>query len=249
MAHTLVTIELLLLLVRDSLKERTVARQKHGSESKREHRLSRWGQGELESLLSNSKKVQAELESNLLKISRYYSQMNEPHRAAVYMEQLISVTGDGEKKAFCLISLGQLMEQGGDFDIAMEHYRRALLLEPSNECSWYFIHNNMGCCLNHQERFEEAEEFCREAIRIDPARYNAYINLGVSLEAREQFVEATKSFLDAMQSDAEDIELVMHVEDLVEEHSEIALHIEGIREALNVFRRSAENREMEEPEP
>ena len=201
----------------------------------------------MEALLANSKRVQGELENTLLKISRHYSRINEPLKAATYMERLISVTEDSEKKAFCLLSLGQLMEQSGEYESAMDHYRRAMMLEPSNSCSWYFIHNNMGCCLNHQERFEEAEKYCREAIRIDPARYNAYINLGVSLEAQEEFLEAAKSFLDALQSDAEDIELVSHVEELVEEHSEIALQIQGIREALTGYRRSAEGHQMEEP--
>ena len=31
-------------------------------------------------------------------------------------------------------------------------------MEPIRNDVWYFIHNNMGCCLNHTERFEEAAD-------------------------------------------------------------------------------------------
>ncbi len=222
----------------------TVARRGKNVESESERKLSPWGGNGPDSLLDTVKHAQAELENALLKLSRHYSRIDEPEKAAAYMERLILVTDDSEKKAFCLLSLGQLMEQCGEYDTALDHYKHALLLEPANDCSWYFIHNNMGCCLNHLERYEEAERFCRDAILIDPARYNAFINLGVSLEAQERYLEAAQSFLDALQADADDMELIVHVEELLEEHEEIADQIEGIREALNMYRQHAEDQEL-----
>jgi tetratricopeptide (TPR) repeat protein len=110
-----------------------------------------------------------------------------------------------------------------------------MMLEPANPCSWYFIHNNIGCCLNHLDEFEEAEQYCRDAIRVDPTRYNAYINLGVSLEGQGQFIEAARSFVDAIKADADDLELVQHLRCLVEEHEEIANGITDINDVLKGY--------------
>lgn len=212
---------------------------------RRDAKLVQYGPAEMNLLQEAAKNAQAELENALLRMSRYYSRINDLDKAAEFMGRLIRVTEDSEKKAFCLLSLGQLMEQRGDYDAALDDYKRAMLLEPLNDCSWYFIHNNIGCCLNHLELYEEAEQACREAILIDPARYNAFINLGVSLEAQDRFLEAARSFLSALEADADDIELIDHVEELVDEHSEIAAQIQGIREALVMFRQSAEDQQFD----
>ena len=196
----------------------------------------RWAGDEERQLLGVLQEAESAYEDALLRLSRVYSKGNRPQEAVPLMERLATVTQDPEKKAFCHLSVGQLLEQLREYDMAMEHYSHALLLEPSNACSWYFVHNNIGCCLNHAERFEEAEQYCREAIRIDPTRYNAYINLGVSLEAQERFVEAAKSFLDAMKANAVDIELIEHLEGLVEEHLEIEEDMGNIRSVLEEFR-------------
>ncbi len=208
-------------------------------------KLVQYGPAEMNLLQEAAKNAQAELENALLRMSRYYSRINDLDKASEFMSRLIRVTDDSEKKAFCLLSLGQLMEQRGDYESALDDYKRAMMLEPLNDCSWYFIHNNIGCCLNHLERYEEAEQSCREAILIDPARYNAFINLGVSLEAQDRFLEAARSFLSALEADADDIELIDHVEELVDEHSEIAAQIQGIREALVMFRQSAEDQQLD----
>ncbi len=196
----------------------------------------RWAGDEERKLLGVLHETETAYEDALLRLSRSYSKSDRPLDAVPLMERLATVAQDPEKKAFCYLSVGQLLEQVREFDSAMEHYSRALLLEPTNACSWYFVHNNIGCCLNHSERFEEAEHYCRDAIRIDPTRYNAYINLGVSLEAQERYVEAAKSFLDAMKANAVDIELIEHLEGLVKEHVEIEEDMSDIRNVLEEYR-------------
>jgi tetratricopeptide (TPR) repeat protein len=210
------------------------------SQGSREQGRDKWEGEEEQQLLERVKQAEASFEDAMLRVSRYYSKMNRPHSALSYMERLNACTTDPEKKAFCLLSMGQLMEQGKEYDTALEYYAQAMLLEPSNSCSWYFIHNNTGCCLNHTERFEEAERYCRDAIRIDPGRYNAYINLGVSLEAQERFIEAARSFLDAIKANADDLELVEHLEELVSDHEEIASDITNIHAVLKSARGRAD---------
>ncbi len=201
----------------------------------REH----WSGEDEQQLLERVKLTEAAFEDAMLRLSRYYSKVDRPGTALSYMERLNGCTSDPEKKAFCLLSMGQLMEQSREYDTALEYYRQAMMLEPSNSTSWYFIHNNMGCCLNHTERFEEAEGYCRDAIRIDPGRYNAHINLGVSLEAQDRFIDAARSFLDAIKANADDLELVQHLEELVSDHEEIASDIANIEQFLKTYRESS----------
>ena len=213
-----------------------MAKRKEVASSQRLPENQHWGAEVEEELLEKVKEAEAAFEDAMLRLSRYYSKSEKPQSALMYMERLLGSSNDPEKKAFCLLSMGQLMEQGRDYDGAMEYYKRAMMLEPANPCSWYFIHNNIGCCLNHLEEFEEAEQYCRDAIRVDPSRYNAYINLGVSLEGQEQFVEAARSFLEAIKADADDLELVQHLQCLVEEHQEIASGIADLEDALRAYR-------------
>jgi tetratricopeptide (TPR) repeat protein len=199
----------------------------------------RWNTEDEHQLLEHVKQAETAYEDAMLRLSRYYSKADRPQVALSYMERLNGCTSDPEKKAFCYLSMGQLMEQSRDYDTALEYYAQAMLLEPSNSTSWYFIHNNMGCCLNHTEQYESAEKYCRDAIRIDPGRYNAYINLGVSLEAQDRFIEAARSFLDAIKANADDLELVDHLEEMVSDHDEIASDITNIHDFLKSCRDDA----------
>ena len=50
--------------------------------------------------------------------------------ALKYIERLNACTTEPEKKAFCYLSMGQLLEQNRDFDAAISAYSQAYLLEP-----------------------------------------------------------------------------------------------------------------------
>ena len=128
-----------------------------------------------------------------------------------YIERLNACTKP-EKKAFRHLTMGQLLEQNRDYKGAISSYSQAYLLEPVNSRSWYFVHNNLGCCLNHCERYEEAQSYCREAIRIDPTRYNAYINLGVALEGQAKYADAVRAFIRAIKTNSTDSDDVQHLD-------------------------------------
>jgi len=175
----------------------------------------------------------------ILRLSQFYSRTDRPLLALNYIERLNACTTEPEKKAFCYLSMGQLLEQNRDFEDAISAYSQAYLLEPVNSASWYFIHNNLGCCLNHCERYEEAEKYCREAIRIDPTRYNAYINVGVALEGQEKFADAVRAFITAIKTNSSDTDVLRHLEDLVADHAEISSEIADISEQMEDCREAA----------
>jgi len=111
-----------------------------------------------------------------------YSRTGRQEEALARVQRVVEIVETAEEKAKCHLIMGQLMEQMRHFEMAIRYYSQALSFEPADGCVWYLIHNNLGYCLNHFGRFDEAEFYCRKAIEIDPARQNAYKNLGIALE-------------------------------------------------------------------
>ncbi len=197
---------------------------------------------EEQKLQENLKAQEGAFEDAVLRLSRFYSRTDRPMLALKYIERLNACTTEPEKKAFCYLSMGQLLEQNRDFEAAISAYSQAYLLEPVNSTSWYFVHNNLGCCLNHCERYEEAERYCREAIRIDPTRYNAYINFGVALEGQAKYADAVRAFIKAIKTNSSDTDVLQHLEDLVSDHIEISAEITDISEQMEDCREATRRR-------
>jgi tetratricopeptide (TPR) repeat protein len=70
-------------------------------------------------------------------------------------------------------------------------------------------------------RYCEAEEFCRAAIEIDPDRYNAWKNLGVSLQGQGRMGDAALSYCEATDRGPEDPRAFRLLEDLLMAHPEL----------------------------
>jgi tetratricopeptide (TPR) repeat protein len=100
--------------------------------------------------------------------------------------------------AFCL-SAGEEMERQRNYEAALACYSLAFGLTPGTDDIWYFLHNNLGSCLNLFEKYAEAERYCRRAIAINPARHNAYENLAIALQGQAQYIPAAEQFLKAAQ--------------------------------------------------
>ena len=128
---------------------------------------------------------------------------------------------DAQAKADCLLKMGQTMEQAGDFEKALEHYTRAFDLPEGDDDTWYFLNNNRGYCLNVLGRYSEAEVFCRAAIEIDPDRYNAWKNFGISLQKQGEMEDAALSYCEATDRGPEDPRAFKLLEDLLMAHPEL----------------------------
>jgi len=115
---------------------------------------------------------------------------------------------------------GLIFEKMGDYRSAIECYREAFSLPREKDRTWYFLHNNLGYCLNQLGRHDEAEKMCRAAIEIDPGSYNAYKNLGVALQGQGIYPEAAVLFLRAAFAFPPDPRSIGHLEDLLSNHRE-----------------------------
>jgi tetratricopeptide (TPR) repeat protein len=191
-------------------------------------------------LLQRLQEHQADPEDALWQLARFYSVTGRQQLAFPYVEQLLTRTTDPEKKAACYLAMGQLMEQVRDFETAIRCYTQALSLEPVNSQTWYFIQNNLGYCLNHFGRFEEAERYCQAAIQTDSTRYNAYKNLGLSLQGQGFYAPAARCFVAAVQADAADPRALQHLEQLWASHPDIELDVPDIWDQLVACRKAVE---------
>jgi len=132
-----------------------------------------------------------------------------------------------EKVHFCLAA-GQRSEKRGDYAAAQACYSQAFSLTPGKNDVWFFIHNNLGFCLNQLDRYEDAEAYCRQAIDIAPNRHDAYKNLGVSRQGQGEYIEAANLYLRAAEIAPSDPMALRHLEALIQDHANVREHVEWL---------------------
>jgi tetratricopeptide (TPR) repeat protein len=183
-------------------------------------------------LLEKLEKCEGEFQDALWHLAFFYSKTGQQPVAQKYVERLIASTDDPEKRAGAYLGLGQLMEQMNNYEAAIFYYSQAFSLEPENNPTWYLINNNLGFCLNQFGRFTEAEGYCRSAIKINPARHNAYKNLGISLAGLGQYAEAARNYINALRTNAADPRALELLEQLYADHPEITGEIPDIESQI-----------------
>ena len=92
-------------------------------------------------------------------------------------------------------NLGLLLGNEGRMEEAMEHYHKAIRINPN----FSEVQNNLGRALAEQGRLDEAMENFRKAIQIDPNNFKALDNLGIALADEGQFDEAMENYFKAIQ--------------------------------------------------
>ena len=177
-------------------------------------------------LLKQLEEAVSEPRQALWQLAQFYTQTRQNDKALVRLRQLIQILPDAEGRAKCVLTMGQAMEQTGNFAAAAGYYKEALALEPMNTWTWYFINNNLGFSLNTLRRFAEAEAYCRNAIRTDPNRPNAHKNLGQSLVGQGQFREAAHCYVAATQVNAADGRAFHLLQELLDKHPELEFEFE-----------------------
>jgi tetratricopeptide (TPR) repeat protein len=159
--------------------------------------------------------------------------------ALSYLEKAFSLTNDAQDRAAILLAAGCVLERTGDYRSSAENYRAAFAYPKRKDETWYFLHNNLGYCLNQLGEHTEAEELCRTAIGIDGRRHNAYKNLGVALEGLCQHVEAAKAYLTAGILNPRDPRALDHLEVLVASNPAITGEIPDVHFQIRNCRQTA----------
>jgi tetratricopeptide (TPR) repeat protein len=181
-------------------------------------------------LLDRVKQEKAQPTEALWELAKFYQQSKQIDKGISCLREIIAHLHDPEQKAGCILAMGQTMETAHDFEGAVRYYKEALALEPVRTQTWYFINNNLGFSLNTLKQFAEGESYCRKAITIDPSRSNAHKNLGISLARQGHYHEAAQCFVTATQVNAADRRALRLLQNLLNEHPELAYEFEEISE-------------------
>jgi tetratricopeptide (TPR) repeat protein len=158
----------------------------------------------------------------------FYQSVQRSDIATAFALVILESTEDAEEQACCYRCLGGHMELQREYDMALKYYEKGLALKPTDKSLAYFLHNNSGYCLNLAGRHQEAERMCRKAIEIDPARHNAWKNLGLSLEGRGDLVGAAWSFAEATKINPRDTRALMLLQQLIHDHPELRSRFPGV---------------------
>ena len=126
--------------------------------------------------------------------------------------------GLSERVACMLMREGAYCEKIGDYQNALRFYEGCLPFEIKDQLIRYLRLNNLAFCLNFFMRFEDAEKYLREAVRILPERYNAWKNLGVCLEHQCQLEEAAECYLKAIILSKGEGRSMMHLKRLIDRY-------------------------------
>lgn len=104
--------------------------------------------------------------------------------------------GPGSTVVFDGVSLnisGDKLYENGNIQGAIDEFKLALLLDPSN----VNVHNSLGVCYGLQGEYQAAIEEFKTAAAIDPQEYMAMFNLGLVHTLKNQPKEALNFFLNA----------------------------------------------------
>lgn len=136
--------------------------------------------------------------------------------------------GSPQIKAECYLEMGKLCERSRKYQAAADNYSKAFTLPQEENETWFFLNNNLGYSLNQIGRHVKAESYCRRAIAIDPLRYNAHKNLGLSLRGQGKYRDAVASLLEAAKLAPGEPRAMGHLEEMFECRPELYRQIFGI---------------------
>lgn len=103
--------------------------------------------------------------------------------------------GEHHQAAWNLLKEAYQYQMGGEYDMAVELYKRSLKLHPTAEAYTF-----LGWTYHFQGKLDEAIEECKKAIQLDPEFGNPYNDIGAYLIERGQYDEALSWLEQALQS-------------------------------------------------
>lgn len=103
--------------------------------------------------------------------------------AMLFMADTSFAADDAAVEAIQYRIKGYVYQRQGDFNRAMENYKKAIERYPFYACAY----NDLGILYEQEGRFEKAEELYLKTIEIDPEYVSAYTNLAALYERLGRF--------------------------------------------------------------
>jgi tetratricopeptide (TPR) repeat protein len=171
----------------------------------------------------------------LRQLAAHYADHRRCDQALERMRELIALESDPEAKAKHLLATGSIAEMKKDYPGAVEYYREALALKPTDAFVLYFVLNNLAFSLNQLGDFIQGEKYCRKAIEINGSVCNAHKNLGLALVGQGRYAEGAECFVTATTVNPRDARSLQHLKDLLEQQPALAF---DMREDLQACERA-----------
>jgi tetratricopeptide (TPR) repeat protein len=169
-------------------------------------------------------------------LARLYSETRRHEQAFDCVRQLGALAGGPDDEAACFLAQGQLCEQLRDYEAAVDYYRAGLAMNRERAASWYWFNNNLGYSLLQLGQSLEATIHLRVAIRVDPARSNAYKNMGLAMLQTNDPTGAARWFIAATRVNPKDGRSLAHLEELVAAHPELLAQAPDVGAELDACR-------------
>lgn len=129
------------------------------------------------------------------------------------------------------LSMGDLRMARGDGEAALEAYRRALELQPTEAR----IHQRLGRVLGMGGRMQQALEHLRRAVKLDPGSAGACNDLGVALQAMGRAEAAERWYREALEIEPGHAEAHVNLARLLAARGRRAEAMSHLRQALDVL--------------
>jgi tetratricopeptide (TPR) repeat protein len=127
---------------------------------------------------------------------------------------------------------GEMSEGFYDYKRATGYYARSLASLIRSKEQHLAAANKLGFCSLYETEFQQAEEWCRWAIKLDSRSWEAWKNLGVSLEHQALIEEAFLAYFKAVFLSRGRVVPVMHITRLSQRHPGIIPDVGGLRSKI-----------------
>ena len=145
------------------------------------------------------------------------------------IDQLIGDPDMAEHRSRLLFLAGEMSVGLYEYDKATGYYARSLACPIRTKYQHIATVTKLGFCNLYRQDFKGAGEWSRWAIKLGPGSWEAWKNLGVSLEHQNQIEEAFLAYFKAVFLSRGRVVPVMHLTRLSQRHPGVVPDVGGLR--------------------
>ena len=185
----------------------------------------------------NSESVSESNIKSLLQIALQKHQSGELYEAESLYKQILQIQPESideqeykEYRAIVIGNLGNIFEQQGKFDTAVDYYQKTLLLTPEYGEAYY----NLGNIFEKQGKLDAAIEAYQQALKIKPEIAQAHNKLGNVFQKQGHLRLAIESYQQAVKIKPKYAQAHYNLGDIFLKQGKLEAAIESFQQALKI---------------
>lgn len=127
--------------------------------------------------------------------------------------------------------LGLLALEDNQFSDAVDYWQRAIQKGAASD----ILFSNLGLCFRKLERWAEAEEALRQALKLNPERLEALTNLGLVFYQQKKYPQALDTFNQALALDNQLVDVRLFISDIFLQAGEVESLVKVCDELLGLL--------------